>query len=98
MTLSHQKSISITISPSKPTVFLIKTDHFPIKNRHLSYQNRLKNRLFSQVVAVPQDEAWVIERLGKCDRVLGPGLGFVMPGGEKVAHRCVFDGKSTVLS
>eukprot|EP00161_Ancyromonas_sigmoides_P013245 TRINITY_DN3403_c0_g3_i1.p1 TRINITY_DN3403_c0_g3~~TRINITY_DN3403_c0_g3_i1.p1 ORF type:complete len:195 (-),score=41.99 TRINITY_DN3403_c0_g3_i1:420-950(-) len=54
---------------------------FPIAKRLIPPRN------FFGVVAVPQDEAWVIERLGKCDRVLGPGLGFVIPGGEKVAHR-----------
>jgi regulator of protease activity HflC (stomatin/prohibitin superfamily) len=36
---------------------------------------------------VPQQHALVIERLGKYDRTLAPGLGFVMPFVDRVAYR-----------
>jgi regulator of protease activity HflC (stomatin/prohibitin superfamily) len=36
---------------------------------------------------VPQQNAWVVERLGKFDRVLTPGLKFVIPFIERVAYR-----------
>jgi regulator of protease activity HflC (stomatin/prohibitin superfamily) len=36
---------------------------------------------------VPQQHAWVVERLGKFDRVLAPGLGFVVPFVERVAYK-----------
>jgi regulator of protease activity HflC (stomatin/prohibitin superfamily) len=36
---------------------------------------------------VPQQNAWVVERLGRYDRTLTPGLKFVMPFIEKVAYR-----------
>jgi regulator of protease activity HflC (stomatin/prohibitin superfamily) len=36
---------------------------------------------------VPQQHAWVIERLGKFDRTLTPGLSFVMPFIERVAYK-----------
>ena len=36
---------------------------------------------------VPQQHAWVIERLGKYDRALTPGLKFVIPFIERVAYR-----------
>ena len=36
---------------------------------------------------VPQQNAWVVERLGKFDRVLTPGLKFVTPFIERVAYR-----------
>ena len=36
---------------------------------------------------VPQQHAWVIERLGKYDRTLTPGLSFVMPFIERVAYK-----------
>jgi regulator of protease activity HflC (stomatin/prohibitin superfamily) len=36
---------------------------------------------------VPQQHAWVVERLGKYDRTLTPGLSFVMPFIERVAYR-----------
>jgi regulator of protease activity HflC (stomatin/prohibitin superfamily) len=36
---------------------------------------------------VPQQHAWVIERLGKYDRTLTPGLSFVIPFIERVAYK-----------
>ena len=39
------------------------------------------------IAIVPQQHAWVVERLGKYDRTLSPGAGFVMPFIERVAYR-----------
>ena len=36
---------------------------------------------------VPQQHAWVVERLGKYDRTLSPGLNFVFPFVDRVAYR-----------
>ena len=36
---------------------------------------------------VPQQHAWVVERLGKYDRTLTPGLNFVEPFVDRVAYR-----------
>ena len=36
---------------------------------------------------VPQQNAWVVERLGRYDRTLTPGLKFVVPFVERVAYR-----------
>jgi regulator of protease activity HflC (stomatin/prohibitin superfamily) len=36
---------------------------------------------------VPQQEAFVVERLGRFDRILEPGLGFILPPLERVAYR-----------
>ncbi len=36
---------------------------------------------------VPQQHAWVVERLGKYDRTLTPGLKFLIPFIERVAYR-----------
>jgi regulator of protease activity HflC (stomatin/prohibitin superfamily) len=36
---------------------------------------------------VPQQSAWVVERLGKYDRTLTPGLKFVIPFVERVAYK-----------
>ncbi len=43
--------------------------------------------LFKAVAIVPQQNAWVVERLGKFDRVLTPGAGFVIPFIERVAYK-----------
>ncbi|VCU72318.1 Modulator of FtsH protease HflC [Pigmentiphaga humi] len=39
------------------------------------------------IAIVPQQHAWVVERLGKFDRVLQPGAGFVIPFIERVAYK-----------
>jgi regulator of protease activity HflC (stomatin/prohibitin superfamily) len=36
---------------------------------------------------VPQQHAWVVERLGKFDRVLAPGLNFLIPFVDRVAYK-----------
>ncbi len=36
---------------------------------------------------VPQQHAWIVERLGKYDRTLAPGLEFVFPFFERVAYK-----------
>ncbi|WP_353147348.1 SPFH domain-containing protein [Pollutimonas bauzanensis] len=41
----------------------------------------------STIQIVPQQHAAVVERLGRFDRVLSPGLGFTVPFVEKVAYR-----------
>src|SRR5690242_2034493 len=36
---------------------------------------------------VPQQHAWIVERLGRYDRTLAPGLEFVFPFFERVAYQ-----------
>ncbi len=43
--------------------------------------------IFQTFKIVPQQNAWVVERLGKYDRTLTPGLKFVVPFIEKVAYK-----------
>lgn len=43
--------------------------------------------LVKAIAIVPQQHAWVVERLGKFDRVLSPGAGFVIPFIERVAYK-----------
>jgi len=42
------------------------------------------------VKIVPQQSAWVIEKLGRFDRVLEPGLNFLFPFVETVAYKHSF--------
>jgi regulator of protease activity HflC (stomatin/prohibitin superfamily) len=39
------------------------------------------------IAIVPQQHAWVVERLGKFDRVLSPGAAFVIPFIERVGYK-----------
>ena len=43
--------------------------------------------IFQTFKIVPQQHAWVVERLGKYDRTLTPGLSFVFPFLERVAYK-----------
>src|SRR5215204_2184009 len=43
--------------------------------------------IFQTFKIVPQQNAWVVERLGKYDRTLTPGLSFVVPFIERVAYK-----------
>jgi regulator of protease activity HflC (stomatin/prohibitin superfamily) len=43
--------------------------------------------VFSRVKQVPQQHAYVVERFGKYNRTLVPGLGFIWPFVERVAYK-----------
>lgn len=43
--------------------------------------------IFSGLKIVPQQEAWLIQKLGKYDRVLEPGLNIIIPFIQKVAYK-----------
>jgi regulator of protease activity HflC (stomatin/prohibitin superfamily) len=43
--------------------------------------------LLKGIQIVPQQEAWIIESLGKYDRVLQPGLSFLIPFIQRVAYK-----------
>jgi regulator of protease activity HflC (stomatin/prohibitin superfamily) len=43
--------------------------------------------IFRTFKIVPQQHAWVVERLGKFDRTLTPGMNFVVPFIERVAYK-----------
>ncbi|GAB4163933.1 MAG: stomatin-like protein [Rickettsiaceae bacterium] len=43
--------------------------------------------LVSMVKIVPQQQAWVLEKLGKYDRVLEPGLNLIVPIIQRVAYK-----------
>ena len=42
---------------------------------------------YKAIKVVPQQTAWIVERLGKFNRVLNPGLNFIIPFIDKVAYR-----------
>ena len=43
--------------------------------------------IVQSVKVVPQQSAWVVERLGKYNCTLPPGLNFLVPFVDKVAYR-----------
>ncbi len=43
--------------------------------------------VIKSIAIVPQQHAWVVERLGKYDRTLSPGAGFVIPFIERISYK-----------
>jgi regulator of protease activity HflC (stomatin/prohibitin superfamily) len=43
--------------------------------------------LVQMIKIVPQQEAWVVEKFGKFDRVLQPGLNIIIPVMHRVAYK-----------
>lgn len=43
--------------------------------------------IYKSVKVVPQQDAWVVERFGKFNTVLQPGLNFIIPLIDKIAYR-----------
>ena len=50
------------------------------------------------VIVVPNGEAWVLERLGRYDRTLPPGLHVIFPFTDRVAFRYSVQPKDEELS
>ena len=45
--------------------------------------------LYTSISIVPQQQAWIVERLGKFNRNLEPGLNFIIPFVDKIAYKHV---------
>src|ERR1035437_199565 len=45
--------------------------------------------VFKTINVVPQQHAWVVERLGKYHSTLGPGLNIVLPFIDRIAYKHV---------
>ena len=43
--------------------------------------------IIQMVKVVPQQQAWVVEKLGKFDKVLQPGLNLLIPVIQRVAYK-----------
>ena len=43
--------------------------------------------IFSSIKIVPQQEAWIIERLGKFRKTLQPGLNIILPYIDRLAYK-----------
>ena len=71
---------------SGPLLPLLPTSSF------ISYGARLKSTgtpVNMGVMFVPQQEAWLVERMGKFNTILEPGLNFLIPFLDKVLSQKV---------
>lgn len=50
------------------------------------YRQKVSTPLNTLIMFVPQQEAWVVERMGKFSRILEPGLNFLLPIFDRVKY------------
>ena len=50
------------------------------------YPSSIKRPINYGICIVPQQSAWVIERFGKFNRILSPGLHFLIPFVDRIAY------------
>lgn len=55
-------------------------------NRYACVRFRSTTPLNTVIMFVPQQEAWVVERMGKFNRILDPGLNVLMPFIDRVKY------------
>ncbi|KAK2721882.1 hypothetical protein QYM36_004007 [Artemia franciscana] len=53
---------------------------------HLSHQQYAAAPINTGILFVPQQEAWVVERMGKFNQILDPGLNFLIPFIDKIKY------------
>lgn len=67
------------------TVLLNKFQHLPLVEQfqsspeYQSVRHRASTPINTVVMFVPQQEAWIVERMGKFNRILDPGLNLLVP-------------------
>ncbi|KAH9497309.1 Stomatin-like protein 2, mitochondrial [Dermatophagoides farinae] len=58
----------------------------PWNFQHQQFRLRHSARLNTVVVFVPQQEAWIIERMGRFNRILDPGLNVLLPVLDSISY------------
>ncbi|KFM68717.1 Stomatin-like protein 2, partial [Stegodyphus mimosarum] len=54
---------------------------------HFEVARHVQSTPFNTIIMfVPQQEAWIVERMGKFNRILQPGLNFLIPIVDKVKY------------
>ncbi|XP_054707340.1 stomatin-like protein 2, mitochondrial [Uloborus diversus] len=91
--LSHGKKtnfqvITFTCAPSRSySVNIHSRKLFRLKSSQISSKRYVQSTPFNTIIMfVPQQEAWVVERMGRFNRILQPGLNFLIPIVDKVKY------------
>lgn len=63
-------------------------DQFPATPEHVTvrHSSRTSTPLNTIILFVPQQESWVVERMGKFNRILEPGLNLLLPFVDRVKY------------
>lgn len=69
-----------------PYIFLFYFFQNIYSYEHLQHRYRSTTPLNTVIMFVPQQEAWVVERMGKFNRILDPGLNVLVPFIDRVKY------------
>nr|XP_022329594.1 stomatin-like protein 2, mitochondrial [Crassostrea virginica] len=75
----------MSLSLHKSIRFLQRKVVLQLLNQNAAFSSRALP-LNTIILFVPQQEAWVIERFGKFNRILDPGLNFIFPVVDKIKY------------
>ncbi|XP_063700092.1 stomatin-like protein 2, mitochondrial [Culicoides brevitarsis] len=72
-----------TLQKLRPLSNLTRVMYHPMV---VSHRTRVTTPINTVIMFVPQQEAWVVERMGKFNRILEPGLNLLLPIVDKVKY------------
>merc|ERR1712098_42582 len=82
MMLNKNPRILYRLAPS----IMNPPSHFQLTSRMVSTDSGSRLPINVGVMFVPQQEAWVVERMGRYHTILGPGLNFLIPILDKIKY------------
>lgn len=71
---------------AKGCVAMFSTNHFPNPNSTLNFFQKERLPANTVIRFVPQQTAWIVERMGKFHRILPPGVAFLLPFLDKITY------------
>jgi len=73
-------------SPNLTKQLLQSTNRTNLRNVIYQIRNKASTPMNTLVMFVPQQEAWVVERMGRFHRILEPGLNILLPVVDKIKY------------
>lgn len=61
-------------------------EQFQSSPEYQTVRHRTSTPLNTIIMFVPQQESWIVERMGKFNRILDPGLNFLLPLVDRVKY------------
>ena len=81
--LSQQQRVLRLVPSLRPELPLVHCHQLRLSSSNSSTNN---NPMNLGVMFVPQQEAWVVERMGKYHTILDPGLNFLIPIVDRISY------------
>lgn len=79
-------NLLISVQIQKHLQHLPLIEQFQSSPEYQSVRHRASTPLNTIIMFVPQQEAWIVERMGKFNRILDPGLNVLIPFVDRVKY------------